>query len=100
MLSEIADQTSRHTSECDTCRSAEPSRSKGERLRLAPLAVGQTGEAAEGREVLSAQGQAALYDAGHRRPVIDKTFPCEQTLEALADVEQGRATRKVVITLD
>jgi NADPH:quinone reductase-like Zn-dependent oxidoreductase len=43
---------------------------------------------------------AALYDAGHLRPVIDKTFPLDQTLEALAYVEQGRATGKVVITLD
>src|SRR5947207_443924 len=43
---------------------------------------------------------AALYEAGHLRPHIDKTFPFEQTLEALAYVEQGRATGKVVITLD
>ena len=32
--------------------------------------------------------------------VIDKTFPFDQTLEALAYVEQGRANGKVVITLD
>ena len=37
---------------------------------------------------------AALYDAGHLRPVIDKTFPFDQTLEALAYVEQGRANGK------
>jgi NADPH:quinone reductase-like Zn-dependent oxidoreductase len=43
---------------------------------------------------------AALYDAGHLRPIIDKTFPFDQTLEALAYVEQGRSTGKVVITLD
>jgi NADPH:quinone reductase-like Zn-dependent oxidoreductase len=43
---------------------------------------------------------AALYDAGHLRAVIDKTFPFDQTLEALAYVEQGRANGKVVITLD
>jgi NADPH:quinone reductase-like Zn-dependent oxidoreductase len=43
---------------------------------------------------------ATLYDAGHLRPVIDKTFPFDQTLEALAYVEQGRANGKVVITLD
>jgi len=42
----------------------------------------------------------ALYDAGHLRPVIDRTSPFDQTLEALAYVEQGRATGKVVITLD
>jgi NADPH:quinone reductase-like Zn-dependent oxidoreductase len=43
---------------------------------------------------------AALYDAGHLRPVIDEVFPFDQTLEALAYVEQGRATGKVVIALD
>jgi NADPH:quinone reductase-like Zn-dependent oxidoreductase len=43
---------------------------------------------------------AALYDAGQLRPLIDKTFPFDQTLEALAYVEQGRANGKVVITLD
>jgi NADPH:quinone reductase-like Zn-dependent oxidoreductase len=43
---------------------------------------------------------AALYDAGHLRPVMDKTFPFDQTLEALAYAEQGRANGKVVITLD
>jgi NADPH:quinone reductase-like Zn-dependent oxidoreductase len=43
---------------------------------------------------------AALYDAGHLRPVIDRTFAFDQTLEALAYVERRRATGKVVITLD
>ena len=43
---------------------------------------------------------ASLYDAGRLRPLIDKTFPFEQTLEALAYVEQGRGNGKVVITLD
>jgi NADPH:quinone reductase-like Zn-dependent oxidoreductase len=43
---------------------------------------------------------ATLYDAGHLRPVIDKTFPFDQTLQALAYLEQGRANGKVVITLD
>jgi NADPH:quinone reductase-like Zn-dependent oxidoreductase len=43
---------------------------------------------------------AALYDAGHLRPVIDRTFAFDQTLEALVYVEQRRATGKVVITLD
>jgi NADPH:quinone reductase-like Zn-dependent oxidoreductase len=42
---------------------------------------------------------ADLYDAGSLRPVIDKTFPFDQTLEALAYVEQGRANGKVVITV-
>lgn len=43
---------------------------------------------------------ASLYDAGHLRPLIDTTFPFDQTLEALAYLEQGRANGKVVITLD
>jgi NADPH:quinone reductase-like Zn-dependent oxidoreductase len=43
---------------------------------------------------------AALYDAGHLRPVIHNTFPFDQTLEALSYVEQGHANGKVVITLD
>jgi NADPH:quinone reductase-like Zn-dependent oxidoreductase len=43
---------------------------------------------------------ASLYDAGHLRPFIDETFLFDQTLEALAYVEQGRASGKVVITLD
>lgn len=42
---------------------------------------------------------ASLYDAGHLRPLIDKTFPFDQTLEALAYVEQGQANGKVLITL-
>jgi NADPH:quinone reductase-like Zn-dependent oxidoreductase len=42
----------------------------------------------------------ALYDAGQLRPVIDKTFRFDQTLQALAYLEQGRANGKVVITLD
>jgi NADPH:quinone reductase-like Zn-dependent oxidoreductase len=43
---------------------------------------------------------ATLYDAGQLRPVIDKTFRFDQTLQALAYLEQGRANGKVVITLD
>src|SRR5215203_5269834 len=42
---------------------------------------------------------AALYDAGHLRPVLDKTFPFDQTLEALAYVESGKVKAgKVVVT--
>lgn len=42
----------------------------------------------------------ALYDAGVLRPVIDKTFPFEQTSEAMAYVEQGRTKAgKVVVTM-
>lgn len=44
---------------------------------------------------------AALYDAGRLRPVIDSTFTFDQTLQALAYVEGGKAKAgKVVITLD
>jgi NADPH:quinone reductase-like Zn-dependent oxidoreductase len=44
---------------------------------------------------------ADLYDAGHLRPVLDKrTFRFDETLEALAYVEQGKASGKVLITLD
>jgi len=38
-----------------------------------------------------------LFDAGVVRPVIDRVFPFEQTNEALAYIEQGRAKGKVVI---
>jgi NADPH:quinone reductase-like Zn-dependent oxidoreductase len=41
---------------------------------------------------------AALYDAGVLRPVLDRTFPFEQTVEAMAHVEQGRANGKIVVT--
>jgi NADPH:quinone reductase-like Zn-dependent oxidoreductase len=43
---------------------------------------------------------ASLYDAGHLRPLIDSTFPFDQTLEALAYLEEGRANGKVVVTHD
>jgi len=42
----------------------------------------------------------ALYDAGVLRPVLDRTFPFEQTPEAMAYVEQGRTKAgKVVVTM-
>jgi NADPH:quinone reductase-like Zn-dependent oxidoreductase len=44
---------------------------------------------------------AALYDAGQLRPVLDRTFPFDQTLEALAYVESGKVKAgKVVVALD
>lgn len=42
---------------------------------------------------------AALYDAGALRPVLDRTFPFDETLDAMAFVEEGRAKGKVVITM-
>lgn len=40
---------------------------------------------------------AALYDDGVLRPVLHRTFPFDETLEAIAYVEQGRAKGKVVV---
>ena len=42
---------------------------------------------------------ASLYDAGALRPVLDRTFPFDDTLEAMAYVEQGRAKGKIVVTM-
>jgi NADPH:quinone reductase-like Zn-dependent oxidoreductase len=42
---------------------------------------------------------ATLYDAGTLRPVLDRTFPFDQTLDAMAYVEQGRAKGKIVVTM-
>jgi alcohol dehydrogenase len=42
---------------------------------------------------------AALIDAGALRPVVDRVFPFEETVAALAYVERGRAKGKVVIKL-
>ena len=38
-----------------------------------------------------------LIEAGVIKPVMDKTFPFEQTNEAMAYIETGRAKGKVVI---
>ena len=38
---------------------------------------------------------AARYDRGALRPVVDRTFPFDATLDALAVVEQGRAKGKI-----
>jgi NADPH:quinone reductase-like Zn-dependent oxidoreductase len=42
---------------------------------------------------------AALVEAGAIRPVIDRTFPFDQTDEAFAYLDTGRAKGKVVVTL-
>ena len=41
---------------------------------------------------------AALYDDGTLRPVLDRTFDFDQTREAMAYVEQGKAHGKIVVT--
>ena len=41
---------------------------------------------------------AALYDDGILRPILDRTFPFAETLEAMAYVEQGKANGKIVVT--
>jgi len=41
---------------------------------------------------------AELYDAGNLRPVLDRTFPFDRTLDAMAYVEQGKAAGKIVVT--
>jgi NADPH:quinone reductase-like Zn-dependent oxidoreductase len=42
---------------------------------------------------------AALYDAGTLRPTLDRTFPFEQTLDAMAYVQAGRARGKIVVVM-
>ena len=42
---------------------------------------------------------ASLYDGGVLRPVLDRTFPFDDTLAALAYLEQGRAKGKIVVTM-
>lgn len=42
---------------------------------------------------------AALYEEGSLRPVVDRTFPFSQTLDAMAYVEERRAKGKVVISM-
>lgn len=41
---------------------------------------------------------AALYDAGILRPALDRTFPFDRTVDAMAYVEQGKANGKIVVT--
>lgn len=41
---------------------------------------------------------ADLYDDGTLRPVLGRTFDFDQTLQAMASVEKGRAKGKVVVT--
>ncbi len=41
---------------------------------------------------------ADLYDSGVVKPVLDRTFAFDDTLEAVAHVEQGKANGKIVTT--
>jgi len=41
----------------------------------------------------------ALFDSGALRPVVDRVFPFDETAEALAYVERGRAKGKVVVKI-
>ncbi|MEU4250189.1 zinc-binding dehydrogenase [Amycolatopsis sp. NPDC026612] len=42
----------------------------------------------------------SLYDKGELRPVVDRIFPFDRTLEGLAHVEQGRTKAgKVVVSI-
>ena len=41
-----------------------------------------------------------LIAAGKVKPVIDRRMPLSEIVEALRHVDEGRATGKVVITLD
>ena len=41
---------------------------------------------------------SALYDDGTLRPVLDRTFPFDETLAAMEWVESGKANGKIVVT--
>jgi NADPH:quinone reductase-like Zn-dependent oxidoreductase len=72
--------------------------SRGVRKKAAKLGVGYAFlfMRAEGRQL----GEiTSLIESGVIRPVVDKVFPFEQTGEALAYVETGRAKGKVVISV-
>jgi NADPH:quinone reductase-like Zn-dependent oxidoreductase len=41
----------------------------------------------------------ALVEAGHVKPVLDRTFPLAETANAIRYVEQGHARGKVIISI-
>jgi NADPH:quinone reductase-like Zn-dependent oxidoreductase len=42
---------------------------------------------------------AAFYDTGALRPMLDRTFPFDETVDAMAYVEHGRARGKIVVVM-
>ena len=40
-----------------------------------------------------------LIAAGQLRPVIDRTYPLDQVVEGLREVDEGRSRGKIVITV-
>ena len=42
---------------------------------------------------------ATLYDAGSLRPVLDRSFAFDDTVDAMEHVEHGRAKGKVVVVV-
>jgi alcohol dehydrogenase len=42
---------------------------------------------------------AALVDAGHVQPVVDRAYPFAEIAEAFAALEQGHTKGKIVVTL-
>jgi NADPH:quinone reductase-like Zn-dependent oxidoreductase len=68
-------------------------RRKAKRRSLTYSFLFMTANGAQLREI------GALVDDGVIRPVIDRVFPFEDTLDALAYVESGRSKGKVVVTV-
>jgi NADPH:quinone reductase-like Zn-dependent oxidoreductase len=87
------------TTSCWTREGARTSRGPFPVLKPGGQAIGVTGPpdpGSQSRLFTQANGAqlrelASIYNAGHPRPLIDKTFQFDQTPEALAYVEQGRA---------
>jgi NADPH:quinone reductase-like Zn-dependent oxidoreductase len=42
---------------------------------------------------------AGLMESGKVRPVVDRTYPLEQTPDAIRYLQEGRAKGKVVVTV-
>ena len=69
-----------------------------EPLRLTPVAHGLP-LAFRGQVGKTGIDLPALIEAGAIRPIIDRVFPFEETNEALAYSETGRAKGKIVIKI-